>query len=792
MVRRLPVAACVLALAPVLGCGGSGGSGDAGPFFVRVLDRAREGVFTPPSLPAPPQLLGDTSDLAVSGPAKSFRSFGLSADGPLIFEATAVVEGLTSGRASLVLAELPAEPSSSDPGVALAAGGTVLASLRLTEDTPGTRVHLVGHPSTGARWVGLLLHLGGGEVDGASCRFVAPRLAPARDHDLLLHSARGLDVDDGGGEPGAVVTGHFALGAVSRPAVALPRGGSVELPVTLPGGGGTLELFLGALPLDDAFLADAPESLALAGALRGPGSARLPFSARVNVGDLGSAAWTRVRVELTDDLEEPGEARLVLEAPDVPRGVVPLLGAPRILREGASRRGWPNVVVVSVDTLRADHLGAYGSTDGATPHLDELAREAVVFEHVWSQSPYTLPAHVSLFSGQFPTVHGVKDPGVLVSPGRTRLLGEILAERGYATGAFTGGGLVGPNFGFARGFDRYGYVDPLSNLDSVRIREHYALQADSSVELARGETVDTALGWIRDHADVPFFLFFHTYAAHEFDPPVRDLRAVGSGLSGLYGDRKALESLGMTEVFPPPAPDGPTLERLEELYLGAIHQSDAGVGRILEELRDLDLLDETILVVTSDHGKELGDHGLVGHGHSLYEELLRVPLLLRVPGHPPGRVEEPVMLVDVAPTVLDLLGLEVPLGARPGNLLEDGMRRSGPLWAEVDAMTLKRALYVDGRKTIDSPLEPVKVMPNTVPAESFDLAEDPREQRSLPDAEARVAEVRAFLEVLEGLAQALGDADLGAAALDEGLRERLVDLGYSGLLGETGASDGDQ
>jgi len=626
---------------------------------------------------------------------------------------------------------------------------------------------------------------------GADAEDGAPRpRAGVRFSDLVLRRALPrdrlaaiLDDPERADRPTAVATGRFEVGLVTRPSVCVLPGGEVRLPVRVPEGPCALETWYGLVPAErDPVDVTPGTSLDLACALAAPGDDHLQelFAASVPAKARGEARWNRIRIDVP-----PGwsgrEAELVLRAPGgegagpLPAG---LFGGPRLLPERPARAG-PNLVLVSIDTLRATELGCYGYPRATSPRIDALARESLLFTEVWASSCYTLPSHMSLFTGQQPSVHGVQDPFRRRDPDASRLLAEILYARGYSTGAFTGGAFVDPEFGFAAGFERYGVVDPVQNLDSEQLVERVNSFPGMTLELIREGGMDAVGRWLDARADESFFLFFHTYAAHEFDPPAehRDALGIGPALSADAESLRMLQGEGRD-------PDERQRARLTDLYDGAVRQADAAVGALVDRLEALDLLEDTVLVVTSDHGKEIGEHGLVGHGHALYEELLRVPLLIRLPDRAdvvrgtwrPGRSDEPAMLVDVVPTVLHALDLPLPRGVQGRSLLAPGPERT--LLAEVDNQAVKYALLRGDLKTIYSPLDVEAFIANTVEEETFDLASDPAEARPLAPDPDRVREVVETFDALRELARALGGG-AEASGLSETARGRLRALGYA-------------
>ncbi|MEN8181855.1 MAG: sulfatase, partial [Myxococcota bacterium] len=322
----------------------------------------------------------------------------------------------------------------------------------------------------------------------------------------------------------------------------------------------------------------------------------------------------------------------------------------------------PNVLLVTLDTTRADRLGAYGNPSGVTPNLDRLAAESIVYTHALAPSSWTLPSHASLFTGKFTSSHGARyDPqGPLVltdvipgKPGWERIrarglegdqitLATLLSEAGYATGAVVAGPWLMRVMGLDAGF---------------------AFYSDAGIESVNGrlaaDVTDTALAWLSEPRE-PFFLFLNYFDAHApFSPPAGFLRKDA------------------------PAPPGLSAKEARRLarYEGEIRYMDHHLGRLLAGLRELGLYDSTWILVTADHGEALGEHGTRGHGSTLYQEVLHVPLIMRYPhgAEGPARRSDLVQLVDLLPTILHRLALPTPPGIQGSPI--DGL--SHPVVAEV-------------------------------------------------------------------------------------------------------------
>ncbi len=448
------------------------------------------------------------------------------------------------------------------------------------------------------------------------------------------------------------------------------------------------------------------------------------------------------------------------------------IGAP-LVRRRAARDTRPNVVLISLDTVRADHWSCHGYPRPTTPNLDALARESAWFRDVSSTASYTLPAHGSMLTGQLPSRHGAlsESPGRnRLSTARSDLLAVRLRDAGWQTAAFAGGVYVRASFGFDQGFDRFDTSDLALPAAAPRARElpcpgdpWFNARHHAAWNWQRG------LDWIRAHADGRFFLFLHTYLVHEYlAAPDHEARFEGSDASTLArGDLKFIRDRTLT-VAPTPA----DLDHYVDAYDAALHEADARIGELVATLREQGLLDSTILVVTSDHGEEFLEHGGVNHGRTLFEEMVRVPLVVRVPGLAPLEIGAPVSLVDVTPTLFELCGI-VPRYAADGGSLLDGrslvpLLRGGaatdvPIEAELDLVcenrwTLHRfggSKALDARddrseKRIAKDGRPRGVTRRMV----FGVGVDPRETRDqcrgAPDEESAAAELLDELDLQRG------------------------------------------
>jgi arylsulfatase A-like enzyme len=300
-----------------------------------------------------------------------------------------------------------------------------------------------------------------------------------------------------------------------------------------------------------------------------------------------------------------------------------------------------NVILISIDTLRPDHLGCYGYDVPTSPSLDQFCAEAVVFEQAIAQAPSTLHSHASIFSSLLPHHHGASWGAKTRLPDEAVTITEVLKAAGYATGAFTGGGQMDRVFGLDQGFDVYDRPGPQRFLHTVR----------------RG------IEWLDTTTDRPFFLFLHSYEVHHpYEPSPEHLALVGGDYDGELPDAISIELLREYNSRSRELKAG-DLPHIIATYDAEIRSMDEGFAFLVAALKERGLYDDTLIVFTSDHGEEFGEHGAIGwHSHSLYDELLRVPLVIRFPGgaHAGRVVEQQVRSLDIAPTMAAILGLPVP------------------------------------------------------------------------------------------------------------------------------------
>jgi arylsulfatase A-like enzyme/Flp pilus assembly protein TadD len=406
----------------------------------------------------------------------------------------------------------------------------------------------------------------------------------------------------------------------------------------------------------------------------------------------------------------------------------------------ATVKNQPNVIVITVDTLRADHLGCYGYKQIRTPNIDALAAESVRFERAYTPVPVTLPAHAAIFTGTYPTLSGMHDFSGNKLSLKQSTLASVLKQAGYVTGAVIGSAVLDPRFGLDQGFDFYD-----GNFDFNRLQESNL----EEMERPGNVVADVALDWLAKNYRSTFFLWMHLYDPHY---PYR-----------------------------PPAPYDEQYK--DRLYDGEIAFADSQVGRLLSFLKAKGLYGNTLIVLTGDHGESLGEHGEKTHGFFLYNATLHVPVILHLPG--PGVagkvVPELVSLIDLMPTVLQALKLEVPVQVQGRSLLplleaKDSSRRN------VYAETFLPRLHFNWSELRSVETEKYQFIEAPKP-ELYDVVVDPGETRNLyPDKKAVGEELHARLSAL--IRQYSADQEVAEkTGLDPALMERLKSLGYAGFSG---------
>ena len=385
------------------------------------------------------------------------------------------------------------------------------------------------------------------------------------------------------------------------------------------------------------------------------------------------------------------------------------------------------VVLVVVDTVRRDSLGCYGHPRNPTPHIDALAAEGIRFDTAISTSGWTLPAMGSLVTGAWPTIHGAMGKQVILAPTREELptIAEILSEEGYNTLGFANAAFVSPMLGFGRGFDvfshRHAYTSEVRRAD---------------------ETIRAAVSAIRARRSEANFVFIHLFDPHlNYDPP--------PGYETKFAvERKELQPpLGMQDIMDlttdggkgPPVPAD--IAYVQAIYQGEINFVDEQIGNLVHELKKMGLYDRTLLIVTADHGEESWEHNGFEHGHTLYDELIRIPLVIKLPAEiRPARriIDTQVRILDIAPTVLDLLDMERPESFAGRSLMPLIMGQSSDdriAYVESTLYGTNKLAWREKRFKYILDLNPE----TEVPVELYDLEADPGETNNLVAARPMIA-----------------------------------------------------
>ncbi|MBN1272418.1 MAG: sulfatase [Candidatus Aminicenantes bacterium] len=433
-----------------------------------------------------------------------------------------------------------------------------------------------------------------------------------------------------------------------------------------------------------------------------------------------------------------------------------------------------NVVLISIDTLRPDHLGCYGYTRPTSPTIDRLAREGVRFERAFSSTSWTLPAHLALFTGLPDLVHRVMTEDERLDDNRITIA-EIFKRNGYRTwGIFTGPFLL-PRWGFDQGFDAYMDL----TLYDKKLDGAEMLQASE-----RGRTTPGALDKVEDllseRKDDPFFLFLHLFDVHaDFDPPPPYDQMFDPDYSGPVNGIDIMNNPNIHAGM-----NLPDLAHLVSLYDGEIRFVDEmGISRLMDLLDAHGLLERTLIVITSDHGEEFFEHGVFGHRQNLYDTTLRIPLILWAPGLVPlgVTVKRQIRIIDIMPTVLELCGLSQSPECIGKSLVSyftsgESKKKELPVFAEVKSWKrYHEALRMEQYKVIHDYKKEEKMY--------IDLTSDLNEQNpvtkttgiTFKEALDKFFDIRFNLETYK---KTLIWSNRAVPEMDEELRQRLRSLGY--------------
>lgn len=349
-----------------------------------------------------------------------------------------------------------------------------------------------------------------------------------------------------------------------------------------------------------------------------------------------------------------------------------------VFRAGDRR---PSIVLISIDTLRPDHLGCYGYSRDTSPVIDKLAAEGTLFETVISSTSWTLPAHAALFTSLPDRVHGCTDD-LRWLDGSRETLAEALKAEGYTTAGFFSGPYLHPSFGFSQGFDSYHDCTSYSreSIDLLKseslVGENGQLSRDlmdrSHEDITNPIVLSEVRSWLDSNSNEPFFLFIHFWDVHyDYVAPAPYDTMFDPGYEGPVDGRNLLRATRKPEEW-----TQADVDHLRALYDAEIRYTDDTLGQIVDDLERLGILDSSVIAVTADHGEAFYEHGLFGHRWSLFDEEIRIPLVVRYPDVVPSgrRLTGQVEIIDIAPTLLDLAGappLPHAVGRSLVPLLED-------------------------------------------------------------------------------------------------------------------------
>ncbi len=513
-------------------------------------------------------------------------------------------------------------------------------------------------------------------------------------------------------------------------------------------GGGTLHFWVGA-PSSSGLGKEIPARVAVTVAGRG----NVPS---VNNVTPVPAKWTAVKTPLPSTGATVNIRLEVEGGPSRATGEAVVIGSPWI---GPSSK--PNIIVINIDTLRADHLETYGSQWPTSPHISKLARESTVFDHCYSHASWTPPSVASLFTSLYPSQHGSLGKDRIPLPEGNLTMAETFAKAGYFTAAFSSSPFVHPDFGFAQGFRVFGFED-----------HENAARLTGMVEK-----------WLAERPAGPFFLYVMYFDPHfPYVPPqqYRDMFRKGRDGKPLWQDERvpAIKSLfGLSAEI-----GRESYNFLHGSYRGEIAFTDDKLGMLIRSLRKAGLLENSVLVLTSDHGEEFLEHGGFGHGNTLYEEQLHVPLLIRLPGglHGGRRVKSVVRQVDIFPTLLDFANMEHP---RPmeGKSFYAALLGNKPI-SDRQAYATSMHLLDENRKMTSLRQGKHKLILYENPGGEllFNLDEDPAELCNLARKEPE--QLGSMIEALQSLEKNMAPPveEASGASSPERTRNMLKSLGYVG------------
>lgn len=617
-------------------------------------------------------------------------------------------------------------------------------------------------------------------IIGTNTRRAYAIFLPATDREVRLRS---FDIRKVGQFQSKTTVSKSKDGATSvklsgdvLPSVWMDPGDSLDLPASLPAGANRLSFSVGPDP--DA---TADQEARFTATLQGAnGDAIAQWTRKITRG-AGAPTFLPVSVDFQTQTTEDIAATLRMEI-DGDMGL--FVGHPLV--RGKARDARKNLLFISLDTLRADHLGSAGYDRNTSPFLDELAHRSARFTNYFAVAPYTLPTHATMLTGRLPLRHGVISDIDRLDTREVPYLPRILGDYGYVTAAFTGGGFLSEVYGFPVGFDQFRTEDPIE----PRALEDDARDTRGGDALAESQGMSDVVSWIAEHRDERWFLFLHTFTIHDYKPPAADLALFDTHPTTTEGldhfkyirDREWVDK----------APLEGDIQYYVDRYDATIHYTDRVLAAFWKELERAGVLEDTVVVITADHGEEFWDHGSLKHSVTLYDEMLHVPLWIHVPGvhpsesgHPPLVINEPTSQADLMPTLLELLGIDEALDL-DGQSLASFVRGTPiprttytPLVAAVETRLSSRASLRVGRyKIIENNRSSHVRLVAPTEAELYDRVSDPGETRDLAETDpGRLEKMLEQMKAVEAVLR-LGAVTADHAEMTPELMAQLKELGY--------------
>jgi arylsulfatase A-like enzyme len=418
-----------------------------------------------------------------------------------------------------------------------------------------------------------------------------------------------------------------------------------------------------------------------------------------------------------------------------------------------------NVILISIDSLRADHLGSYGYRKDTSPNIDRFSQDAVLFTRCMVQGTSTLISHASLFTSLIPSHHGASFTQKYGLSEDTQTIASIMKENGYATVSFNEGGQLSAKFGMDQGFDVYDSGPEKRNI----------------TDLCFSRIVDKGISWLEQNPEKKYFMFLHTYGIHHpYTPTQEYLDRIAPGYKGPLGTSVSVDLIYKAfrgEMIL----EDEEKENIVLAYDAEIRRMDDAFGVLIDFLKKTGLYDNTIIVLTSDHGEEFDDHGKIGmHAHTLFNELLNVPLIIKLPGsRSGGKVLDPLVAsIDISPTLLDLVDL-------PGFPISDGISLSAAISGEEQA---SGRFLISQRDHPDEYADPrywaiVSDKWKLYDDRLYDLENDPGERTDVSGQHRELKESLA-MTALKFMSEKPGEHQKARSEMDEELIKRLKSLGY--------------